>query len=380
MVKLKSKLYRDLSNLEKDVLQHFKDGANRAEFFVAKKVTIGGGFEPPTQLLPKNSQSWSQDWIQRHFQAYVFDSIASTVRVGTASKDKLNNHTLQYLTTNLDCQDYFHAYCVSRMLDPKLILNLAYNFLENSAKEYRTQSEAILQLEFGKFSEQLIRDRLSATVIRDAHEYSHGRTLEEVNMVISELGLKDSIDNLQESAINLTVNISHPNEGVSKLFLDRSYGLEAYRGALHALGHAIFGVVSPRIEDNLGVNIAATEVIAFQAQDLALNHTPDDIAEFLRFLHLYQSRLYAVRTIHESVRLKKCNTEVDLLLELGHEHLGLLDIKPHHFRPKLVAVDFLVAFSEYFNQEQPRDWFGIIDNAKSISNVSITHAVSLNHA
>lgn len=161
-------------------------------------------------------------------------------------------------------------------------------------------------------------------------------------------------------------------------YLARSRGIEAYRGALHALGHSVFSVVAPRIEDNLGVNIAATETIAFQAQHVALEGAPSDVADFLRFLHLYQSRLYAVRTIHESVRLENRNPELGSLQDLGREHLGLSEIRPHQFRPKLVAVDFLIAFSEYFRQgEISPDWSEILNLAQNTTNALITDNVTL---
>lgn len=378
MVELSSEFCPNISELETEVTEHYVEGASRAESVITGGRMPSSNFRPPTELLPKEAEGWSQDWTHRHLQAYVLDSIASTVSVGPATQDKLSNQTLEDLASSVGSPDYFRAYCVSRMLDPKRVLDLANDYLESSAATYRQQSEAFLEGEFGTFHEGSIQDRLTAAVTQKADNYPHERTVHQVDRVIHELGLRALVDSSRESAINLTVNVPHPESRTSKLFLARSRGIEAYRGALHALGHAVFSVVAPRIEDDLGVNIAATETIAFQAQHLALDNAPSDTADFLRFLHLYQSRLYAVRTIHESIRLENRSPELEALQGLGREHLGLSEIRPHQFRPKLVAVDFLIAFSEYFRQgEVPPNWSEILDLAHKTTNTSITDNISL---
>ncbi len=378
MVELDPEFCPNLSELETEVTKHFEEGAERAENVITGWHTPLSIFRPPTELLPKNAEAWSQDWAHRHLQAYVLDSIASTVSVDPATQDKLSNQTLEDLASRIGSPDYFHAYCISRMLDPKRILDLAHDYLESSAATFRQQSESFLGSEFGTFHEDSIQDHLTAAVTQRASDYPHERTVHQVNRVIHELGLKALVDNSRESAINLTVNVPHPESRTSKLFLARSKGIEAYRGALHALGHSVFSVVAPKIEDDLGVNIAATETIAFQAQHVALDGAPPEAADFLRFLHLYQSRLYAVRTLHESIRLENRSPELESLQDLGSEHLGLSEIRPHQFRPKLVAVDFLIAFSEYFRQgEIPPDWSQILDLAQKTTNTAITDNISL---
>lgn len=378
MVELDPEFCPNISELETEVTKHFEDGASRAEDVITGWRKSPSMFRPPTELLPKNAEEWSQDWTHRHLQAYVLDSIASTVSVGPATQDKLSSQTLENLASSVGSPDYFHAYCTSRMLDPKRVLNLAHNYLDSSAATFRQQSESFLGSKFGTFHEDLIQDRLTSAVTHRASDYPHERTVHQVDKVIHELGLKALVDNSRESTINLTVNVPHPESRTSSLFLARSRGIEAYRGALHALGHSVFSVVAPRIEDDLGVNIAATETIAFQAQHIALDGAPSDSAEFLRFLHLYQSRLYAVRTIHESIRLENRSPELEPLQDLGREHLGLAKIRPHQFRPKLVAVDFLIAFSEYFRQgEIPPDWSEILNLAQKTSNTSITNNILL---
>lgn len=378
MVELDSEFCPNISELETEVAKHFEEGTSRAEGVITGWPKPPSTFRPPTELLPNNAEGWSQDWTHRHLQAYVFDSVASTVSVGPATQDKLSSQTLEDLASSIGSSDYFHAYCVSRMLDPRRVLDLAHDYLESSAAAFRQQSTSFLGSEFGTFSEDSIQDRLTAAVTQRVGDYPHERTVHQVDTVIHELGLTALVDNSRESTIDLTVNVPHPESRTSKLFLARSRGIEGYRGALHALGHSVFSVVAPRIEDDLGVNIAATETIAFQAQHAALDGAPSETADFLRFLHLYQSRLYAVRTIHESIRLENRSPEFESLQDLGREHLGLPEIRPHQFRPKLVAVDFLIAFSEYFRQgEIPPDWSEILNLAQETTNTSITNNISL---
>ncbi len=378
MVELGPEFCPNANELAENVTRHFEEGANRAECVITGRRVLSADFKPPTNLMPKGTEEWENDWSSRHLQAYVFDSIASTIQPGPPTQDKLNAQTLENLTDTLGSPDYFHAYCVSRMLDPQRVLRLANDYLEDSAASYHKQSKAMLGDEFGSFHEEQFQERLTAAVTQDANKYPHERTTGEVERVIRDLGLMALVDSSRESAIDLTVNVPHPESRTSRLFLARSKGIEAYRGALHALGHAVFSVMAPRVEDNLGVNIAATETIAFQAQHVALDGAPSDTAEFLRFLHLYQSRLYAVRAIHESIRLENRSPELETLQDLGREHLGLVEIRPHQFRPKLVAVDFLIAFSEYFRQgELSPDWSEVLELAQNTTNIKITKDISL---
>lgn len=364
--------------LETHVFNHFEDGASRAENYITGWHEPPSKFSPPTEILPRNVGDWSQDWAHRQLQAYVFDSVASTTSVGSALPDRLGNQTLEALTATTGSPDYFHAYCTSRMLDPKRVLDLAHDYLESSAAIFYQQSKLLLGGNFGELHEDAIQDRLTAAVTQRASDYPHERTVHQVRNIIHDLGLVALIDDSRESAINLTANVAHPAYRTSGLFLARARGIEAYRGALHALGHAVFSVVAPEIKDDLGVNIAATESIAFQAQHIALNGASSDTSAFLRFLHLYQSRLYAVRTIHEAARLESRNPEIESLQKLGREHLGLTHIKPHQFRPKLVAVDFLIAFSEYYHRgELPPDWPEVFDLAQKTSNTKIADTFSL---
>lgn len=218
MVKLDPEFCPNTSELETEVAKHFEEGASRAEGVVTGLPRPPSIFKPPTKLLPKDAGGWSQDWTHRHLQAYVFDSVASTVSVGPATQDKLSSQTLEDLASSIGSPDYFHAYCASRMLDPRLVLDLAHDYLESSAAAFRQQSVSFLGSEFGTFNEDLIQDRLTAAVTQKASDYPHERTVHQVDRVIHELGLTALVDNSRESAINLTVNVPHPESHTSRLF------------------------------------------------------------------------------------------------------------------------------------------------------------------
>ena len=366
---IKPELNPDSSEFLSAIDRHYEEGVQRAEAFICGLNQPPGVFMPPIELLPKREVGWSSDWRVRQLQAYVFDSVASTIPIGPADYSKLSDKTLELLCSATGRPDYFQAYCESRMISPISVLDLAHTYLDESASNFRRLYIAIFGRSFGDIDEDLVQEMLTSAVIQNAHDYPHEKTLQEIDDTVRELELDEKIDSSRKSQINLTVNVAHPSLRQSRLFLAPARGIEAYRGAMHALGHSVFSVVAPDIIDDYGVNISATESVAFQAQHLALDGATPEVADFLRFLHLYQSRLYAVRTIHEACRLDSRAPEHHMLQDLGGVHLGLSSLRPHVFRPKLVGVDFLLAFIEFYRQgEVSHNWSNIIALAKDTTN------------
>lgn len=357
----------DVATVERLVLRHFEDGAARAAQVIVGAPKPTAAVRMPVELLPSD-QTWSSDWIVRQFQAYAFDLTASTVPVGT-SLEILRARTLESLAATTGAADYFSGYCLSRGLDPEAVVALALAHLESTAAAYRVACRTSLGVPFGMVHEDLVQARLTDSVLRDADAFPHSRTVEMIGHILDVVGLSGRVDYSRESVIGVTVNVAHPDSRTAELFLAPARGIEAYRGALHALGHALFSIIAEDIVDDLGVNIAATEFVAFQAQHLALVAAPGDVADFLRFLHLYQSRLYAIRVLHEAARFRSRSPEHAVLQDWGLTHLGVTELRPSRYRPKLVAVDFILAFAEFYRTGEMRDgWSGLVDRSASVTN------------
>lgn len=361
---------RDQSTLS-TVLGHFAAGSSRASGVVGGSPRTGPesrtGVRLSYSLLP-NRDSIDADWEERIARAYVFDIAAAQ---GFLSGPKhLGNPILERLTSIVGVPDYFDAYCLTRGLSPEAVLDYASQFLEETEGDYRTRFGSLFGSGLLEMSD--IQTRLAGTVTRQVENFEFDSTRAYVRQVIAGLGLEERIDTASDSAIGLTVNLPRPHDRCAQLFLAPARGLEAHRGALHALGHAIFSAMTRRSIDDLGVNIAATESVAFQAQQLALAEADQSQVEFLEFLHLFQARLYAARVIHEKVRVRSAERESKEIDSLGRAHLALRDLRPMAMRPKLVSVDFLLAFAEFYADPYPAvTWEDIKSKGSATTNAAI---------
>ncbi|WP_375504801.1 hypothetical protein [uncultured Jatrophihabitans sp.] len=358
------------------VLRHFEDGASRAEQVVLGNTSGASLVALPAEDLPTGRPSNTAEWRRCQLQAYVFDTAACSAGGATLPAEQVERRR-DLLAERLGCENYFDAYCWSRSLNPVALIGLADRHLATTKYEYRAQARYFLRAKYGSFHERQLQDRLALEVTADPDRYPFERTTAEIFSTLQNLGLRDKIDTSRRSRIGVTVNVAHPSLRKSSIFLSPAPGLESHRGALHALGHAIFSTVSQSIEDDLGVNIAATEAIAFQAQHLALADARESVGDFLRFVHLFQSRLYAIRALHDAKRLAKRSEDPEQLNALAREHLGIVDLKVRPIKSKLLSVDFLVAFDEFYRKgEIDPSWETLLSYAQQVTNATLVDGVN----
>lgn len=351
---------------------------------------FGGGveqtlslFEGPARSIPELPSTpvdalW--DWAFpfeaefgiRQRQAYVFDTLALRL-LRAKGLGVLTPSAFEPLVQGSGKSDYFAAYCEARGLEGAAIVELAYRLLATTDAEYRSGCSEFFPGGPTEATEEGLSERLAEATALMSENYSTQRIIQDLHRNLTEVGLEGDISVFVGSKTGLTTNVTRLQPRHAHIFLDEGVGLEAYRGALHALGHAVFAVhPNTGSESLLGVNISATEVGAFQAQHFALDGVDKAASGFISFLHLYHARLYAVRVVVEQQRYASLMPVEDAYADLTTRYLGFPQLVELRADSKLVSVDFLLAFAAYFNIGQlDSDWQNLFDVLGAVSTRSI---------
>ena len=284
---------------------------------------------------------------------------------------------LNDISNKFNFPNYFHAYCSLRAIDVVKVKDLANDFLDNTKERYWEERFACLGVSKNEtISEKVFTNFFKKILLSDSKTISTEFIIKNINSIIFDLELSKHISLKIGSPSGLTTNISKLSENKSWLFLDKNFGAEAWRAACHGLGHSIYSLNNPSYHDVIGVNIAATEVSAFYAQDLALNSLlNDEQIKFIRFIHLFQARLYAIRLLNDYHTFKDNDNEVYSYEKLiGVE--GINNDKSELGYPKLMSIDFTIAFSYFFFGDIKLNSWDKIQNSR-ISNYSILEELKI---
>lgn len=341
--------------VEDAVLRHHEVGAQRtldAFRAVVSKSDAARADQWSDGFLRSAILPTATSFRERQFQAYLFDTLV--LRLGTHPEDpKALFSRRSALARQLGFDCFFDAYCAARGIDPEGILTTATSLLDGTDEAYHARFAAL-------FGSRLTEERLSALyadVLTDAPErYTVEHIVSDLTAAVAELGCSGCIEIHRGSRSGVSTNVATIRPRTATIFVAEAPGLESYRAGCHALGHALFAV-NPEVGDHdlLGVNIAATEVAAFAAQELALAQEPEHTREFLEFMPLYYARLYALRLLHEA-RFYRGEQQVnESYVRRCVERMGL--VAGHDFRPArcITAADFVLAFLGYLDLRTPPD-------------------------
>lgn len=294
----------------------------------------------PAELLEDARQS-SSSFRCRQYGAYSFDLLVERLGTGPQVRERRN-----MLATELGYRSFFDASCHIRGLDADTMLSVAASLVDR-------MHSAVGGNVMGHFGGVVptvqnfaatYEEHLTATPER----YSADRVYGMAQDLVAGLELTAEIELHDGSANNVSTNVTHLDPRHAEIFLARAPGLESWRAATHALGHAYFAV-HPATDwiDLLGVNISATEVVAFRAQTLALADVGGRAGDFLRLMPANYAKIYAERVLNEA---RYYRHGPDAVVETAPRPSHAIGYSAP-FRPdkRLSSVDFVLAFERYFD-------------------------------
>ncbi|MGO4614458.1 hypothetical protein AB4305_09715 [Nocardia sp. 2YAB30] len=330
------------------MLDHYNSGARRV-------LALYSSGSDETSDNP----NWSSDEIraallvpaaqyrERQKQAYLFDTLVLESHSVHNVQD--NRATRNELARDLGKNDFFEASCAIRAIEPRGVERLAHDLLDETRDTYLEAMRSILG---GTVEEGRLSEVYSNLLTENSDQYPVHRIAEDLETEVRRLGIQDSVRIVRSSRSKISTNITIISPRSATIFLAEYGGLESYRAAFHALGHALYAVQTDILEEDLlGVNIAATEVCAFAAQEIALKSVAPESRALLDIMPTYYARLYALRLIDE-YRFYRSGPD-DVMSR--HEYAARLGIIPESdFRPgrRLSAVDFVIGFFAYLQRER----------------------------
>ncbi|WP_459549612.1 hypothetical protein [Nocardia sp. X0981] len=331
-----------------EVLDHYNAGA-------ARVCSIYGSGIDPKPKAPQWSRNDALQAIYAHSgsyrarqrQAYVFDTLA--LDIPPANSVEVRRESRNKLARELDGDNFFDASCAIRAIDPAKIEQLARDLLDETEESYLRSMRFLFD---GPVEESFFAQAYADVLKSHSDRYSVDRIMRDIEDGVSALGVDDMIEIARHDRGNISTNITVITPRKATVFLAQYGGLESYRAAFHALGHALYAVQAEVLEEDLiGVNIAATEVSAFLAQELALISASPEQRKFLEVMPTYYARLYALRVIDESLFYR----EGPRAIAERSCYAARLGVNPaKEFSPgnRLVAVDFVIGFYEYLQRER----------------------------
>lgn len=304
--------------------------------------------------------SETREFEYKQVQAYLFDTLE--LDIDSAVPSDVLRTTRNDFAATFGANDFFEGYCAARAIDAQGVQRLAEELLARTEDRYMST----MRSEFGRDVDQGEFARYySALLSIDSGSYSVDRIHRDLIRAVEDCGYEDRVEVVRGSLPGVSTTVSTIEPRRSTVFLAEYGGLESYRAAFHALGHAMYAV-SPEVTvaDLVGVNISATEVSAFSAQELALEFVKSSDRRMLDFMPTYFARMYAVRLLDEARFYRAGAAEVASARE--HEK-RLLMVPKAAFAPRLRlhSVDFVIAFSTYLSRSRTDSLDNVRDSVAS---------------
>ncbi|WP_280484143.1 hypothetical protein [Nocardia farcinica] len=331
--------------IERRVLEDYNSGARRVSCLFRNES--GRDIVRPRWNLDEirsEVATRTDDFERKQFHAYLFDTLELELDLdGSIPPDELRQSRNRF-AAELGAGDFFEGYCAARAIDARGVERLAEDLLDRTEEHYMSTLRAVFggavgQDEFARF--------YSALLTVDAGSYSVDRIHRDLQCAVEEHGYGDRIEVVRGSPPGVSTTVSTIDPRKSTVFLAEYGGLESYRAAFHALGHAMYAVsLDVSNADLVGVNISATEVSAFSAQELALESLAPEHRKMLDFMPTYYARMYALRLLDEARFYREGMASTGCPREYERR---LLIVPKSAFTPRsrLHAVDFVIAFSAY---------------------------------
>jgi len=366
-----------LKHLEELVIEDYDCGVARTLNYLlinqTKKFPSGSSV-PSAQIIDRLLHP-EEYFSSKQFQAYLFDTLGT--RIDSVKEQGFWKY--EALVELVVSGDYLTAYCDSRGIDSSSVTPTAMALLKATDNEYRDRLIALFGCRFGNICLSEIKIKLAQVLAKNVEHHTVDIIRNDIERLVTEHVPNEMVIIHCGIRTGIVTHVAQLCPRRSYLFLDSTPGLESHRAAYHALGHVLFAV-SPNTHtsDLLGVNIAATEVVAFQAQEIFLENEPNDVAEYLYFMQLFHSRLYALRVMHDQQRWLARRELDSEFASLTQEFLGVTGLSSVSPTSKLVAVDFLFAFGYFYKMpKRAQTWKELVT---SISNLDNTLVLSSQNA
>lgn len=344
------------NELPRRVLQDYDSGSRRAlGLFGVGEVSKEDTEEWRTETLLSSIEKLDADFNARQYQGYAYDTLE--LRLGVDEGNDLCQ-SRNNLAEQLKLPNYFDGYCLTRAISPASLVTRCVELLEETAEDYYQG----LTTFFGSTPTQdQFTDAYKAILTGSTELYSLDHIQRSIEKTVDYYGLDSKIEIFRGSASGITTNVTTLRPRKATLFLAETNGLESYRAACHGLGHAMFAVDQHNdVVDVMGVNIGATEVSAFAAQEIALEQASEQDRVLLDIMPTYYARLYALRTVSES-HFYEGDSERALKWRDYSTSLGLLDVPLFSPAKQLKSVDFVLAFSEYLRLDSTHSWESVFN-------------------
>ncbi|MBF6414572.1 hypothetical protein [Nocardia cyriacigeorgica] len=289
----------------------------------------------------------TSDFERKQFQGYLFDTLELDID-SSVSPEALRTARNRFCA-EFGASDFFEGYCSARGIDARGVERLAGDLLDRTEDQYMSTMRSVFggtvdQDQFAKF--------YSGLLAVDSGNYTVDRIHNDLVRSVEDHGYSELVDIVRGSPPGVSTTVSTIDPRKSTVFLAEYGGLESYRAAFHALGHAVYAV-SPdvTVSDLVGVNISATEVSAFSAQELALSALRPQDRQMLDFMPIYYARMYALRLLDEARFYREGSAGVASVRE--HER-QLMIVPKSTFVPRnrLHSIDFVLAFSTYLSRRR----------------------------
>jgi hypothetical protein len=230
---------------------------------------------------------------------------------------------------------------------------LASDLLDETEDAYLATMKTI----FGGVVDQEKLSKAYAKILAaDGEGYQVETVIRYIQTEVDRLGHSDSIVVVRGSRSGVSTNVTTLYPRVATIFIAESPGLESFRAACHALGHAIYAVHSRTLdEDLLGVNIAATEVCAFMAQELALAAVDAGDRVLMDLMPTYYARLYALRLLDEA-RYYREGPAFVADMSVYVDRLAVIPAQEFAAGKRIAAVDFVIGFAAYLRGPATMAW------------------------
>ncbi|MET8653331.1 hypothetical protein [Nocardia aurea] len=351
--------------IERRVLEDYNSGARRVIcLFRNESSRHVPRPEWDTDELRAEVTATTNQFERKQFQAYLFDTLELDID-SAVTPDVLRTSRNRF-AAEFGAGDFFEGYCAARAIDASAVERLAEDLLARTEDVYMSTLRSVFggtvaQDEFARFYSGLL------TV--DSGSYSVDRIHGDLIRSVEENGYGDRVEIVRGSIPGVSTTVSTIEPRKSTVFLAEFGGLESYRAAFHALGHAMYAV-SPdaTVADLVGVNISATEVSAFSAQELALVPLRPADRRMLDFMPTYYARMYAVRLLDEARFYREGSAGV----ASAREYERRLSIVPNStFAPRnrLHSIDFVIAFSTYLSRLRTVSLDDVRDSVRSNSSL-----------
>ncbi|MFE7801303.1 hypothetical protein [Nocardia sp. NPDC057440] len=332
--------------IERRVLEDYNSGARRVLcLFHNESSRHVARPEWDTDEIRAEVAAGTNEFERKQLQGYLFDTLELDID-SAVPPDALRTSRNQF-AAEFGAGDFFEGYCAARAIDARGVERLAEDLLDRTEDRYMSTLRSVFggsveQDEFARF--------YSALLTVDSGSYSVDRIHSDLVRSVEDHGYSDRVEIVRGSPPGVSTTVSTIEPRKSTVFLAEYGGLESYRAAFHALGHAIYAVsLDVTVADLVGVNISATEVSAFSAQELALASLKPEDRRMLDFMPTYYARMYAVRLLDEARFYREGSAGVASVRE--HER-RLLIVPNNTFVPRnrLHSIDFVIAFSTYLSR------------------------------